>query len=56
MTPFELTCSDYFAAIPWPQMLFALVVGFVVGGLLGFLYGRTHPRPPSREQEGNDDA
>lgn len=56
MTALELTCSDYFAAIPWPEMLLAGVLGFLVGALLGTAYGRANPRPPSREQEGSDDA
>lgn len=50
----ELTCHQYLAAIPWPEMVFACFVGFLVGALLGVTYGRAHPRSPFREKKGRN--
>lgn len=52
----ELTCHEYFAAIPWPELVLACLVGFLVGALLGVIYGRAHPRSPSREKKGPNHA
>lgn len=38
-----MTCSDYFAAIPWPAAALAVVAGFTSGALLALYLAVRHP-------------